>query len=527
MKNTYSEKIKDNVKGVDIKQKFEQYKENFERAEEYFEKNFEKIKSLFENEKINSFIFEPFKDVFTTPLKTIDKDIYLVITQVALINMVLAGLPGKMGIGIYVSMALEAYMAYKIATHFGIKIEKPKDIFKYFSILSATATMILWGFKELISLGFSLFSVIPGVNPLIISELLVTNFIGILFYIGFSEASKTGSFSIPKRMIAQLLKQTKDLFTYQFKTLKKVLTPANIKLFGSRLKQWATGSIVAENKVLNGELFASAAMFYLIEGEYDKLNGPLGDIFIEAIRLRWSAQLGEDASLEEIAQRFSEYDSEALIGATNTIKGKMFELMVEKYENEDDDNWKADLFENETHPDSDITFYNTETNEYIDVSLKATNNTSIIENALQRYPDTIIMTTDEMAQIYGDDSRVIGSGILDEKLANITEENLEDLVNSIEPISNSMQVVVGGTVMGAIAAIWPFTIAYGRKKISYSQYESALKAILPESGVSLASRLSYLVALGPIFAWYLLARGVGNAVKAIDTIEDRKILTQK
>jgi uncharacterized membrane protein len=41
---------------------------------------------------------------------------------VALINAVLAGLPEKLGVGVYVSMAFELWMAYRIAQYVGIEV---------------------------------------------------------------------------------------------------------------------------------------------------------------------------------------------------------------------------------------------------------------------------------------------------------------------------------------------------------------------------------------------------------------------
>ena len=48
---------------------------------------------------------------------------------------------------------------------------------------------------------------------------------------------------------------------------------------------------------------------YLLSGEYEKLEGPLGETFVKAIRLRWSC-FSDDSSLLEIADRFREYDEQ-------------------------------------------------------------------------------------------------------------------------------------------------------------------------------------------------------------------------
>ncbi|MCB4762013.1 MAG: hypothetical protein LGB05_07105, partial [Sulfurovum sp.] len=329
---------------------------------------------------------------------------------------------------------------------------------------------------------------------------------------GFTEAKKNDSFKIPKSAIVSIGKKTKQIFMYQWDVLKNTITIENIKLVGKRLKQWVSGDFEQEQKVLNGELFANVAMAYLLTQQYEKLQGPLGDTFLEAIRLRWSSQLGEDATVQEIADRFKEYDSEALEGALNTIKGKMFEIMATNAENSDNDAWQAQMHEDESFPGSDIVFTNSETGETLEVSLKATGaeDTSIIEHALDKYPDLPIMTTDEAATLYNDTNMVFGSDIKHEELKNITEDKMDELINSIEQV-DATHIVLGGVTIGTIAAIWPFTIAYMRKKISYESYEKVLVKIVGDSGVMLASRLGYAVLLGPIFAWYLLARSIGMA----------------
>ena len=104
-------------------------------------------------------------------------------------------------------------------------------------------------------------------------------------------------------------------------------------------------------------------------------------------------------------------------------------------------------------------------------------NTAIIEEALSKYPDTPIMTTDEVASLYKDDPRVFGSEVLNENLENITKENFEKLIAEIEPI-NQYEVVIGGVTIGTAAALWPFVMAYLRKKIDRQQLEMVFEKIL-------------------------------------------------
>jgi hypothetical protein len=495
-----------------LKEKLQHYSDTKE-ARDWLKNNLSRVKALFDNYALRDFIFEPFKAVFDTPAKTIDKNIYSVITQVAIINAVLAGLPGKMGVGVYVVMALEGWMAFRIARHVGLRVEEPSDIWKYFGLLATSSGVIFYGFRTLLGIAFSMFSVVPGINPLILAELFVTDFVGVLFWVGFIEAKATGSFVVPKRMYLKAVTTTRGLFSHQFNTLKNVLSPNNIKTVAERIWGYLKGEFPVDMKTINGEAFATGAMAYLMAGQHEKLEGPLGDMFLQAIRLRWSAQFPPDATVEDIAARFSEYDTNQLEGAINTIKGKMFEIMVTKQENLDGDQWQARMHTDESFPGSDIVFTNEETSEQIEVSLKAVSqdNTNIIERALAKYPDKPIMTTDEAAELYQDHNMVFGSGLQNEELHDITEKNIEELLDGIKPL-NENQVVIGGVVVGTVAALWPFVIAYLRGRISKNKLEKVFEHTLGESGVALASRLSYAIVFGPLFAWYLLARGVKGIV---------------
>ena len=121
---------------------------------------------------------------------------------------------------------------------------------------------------------------------------------------------------------------TRKLTNHQWNLVKNVIDTDNLKNIGKRIKEFLVGDIPSDQRVINGEVFSTVAMTYLIAGQHEKLEGPLGEAFIQAIRLRWSSQLDENASIEEISQHFQQYDISQLEGVTNTIKGKMFEILV-------------------------------------------------------------------------------------------------------------------------------------------------------------------------------------------------------
>ena len=507
--------IKEEFSDDRFQDKFNNYKDDgfIKRTLQWLKENLSKVKQLLEETPLSKFVLEPFYGVFDNSPDVLRSDVYNIITKVAIINAVLAGLPGKMGVGVYVAMALELWMAVRIAQYVGLKdIKNASDIARYVGLFASTGLIILEGFKMIIGSLYSVVSlVVPIINPLIILEIIATNLIGLIFLFGFKNVLYAKKFGEIRYL--SLLSMTKDLSLHQFHFLKNVVNTENLKIVGGRLKAFFLGEFPVDPKIINGEVFSTIAMAYLIAGQHEKLEGPLGEAFIQAIRLRWSAQLGDTATMEEISEHFQQYDMSQLEGVTNTIKGKMFEILVTAQENTDSDNWTAKMHEDESFPGSDIIFYNSETNEKLEVSLKAVSadNSFIIEDALVKYPDLPIMTTDEVASRYDSNPNVYGSGFTNTDLDDITDENLKNLISQMEPI-NTKEVVMGGVTMSTFAALWPYVMAYLRKRLTQDQLEKVFFQVMGDSGIRLVSRLASAAILGPIFAWWLLAKGVGAIV---------------
>lgn len=93
----------------------EQFKNTFKEKLKFYknpnkvwEQYNDKVKEFFNDTSLFNFCFAPLKNLFNLDQKIItEQDVYKIITQVAVANAFMAGLPGKMGIGIYVSFALE------------------------------------------------------------------------------------------------------------------------------------------------------------------------------------------------------------------------------------------------------------------------------------------------------------------------------------------------------------------------------------------------------------------------------------
>jgi hypothetical protein len=489
-------------------------------AKQWFDQNYERVQTLFADGWVRDFIFEPIKGVFEVRGATVADEIRAAITRVAVVNAVLAGLPGKMGVGVFVSMAFEAWMALAIARRIGIKIEEPTDIFKYFGLLAGVGVTIIWAFKELLSVLFSLFSVVPGLNPLIPAELVATNFIGVLFWIGFEQAKKKGEFVVPVRATARAMSETRSLYSYQWNVLKTSLSPTNLRTMYERFLTWFRGEIPQDSRQVRGEILPTVAMAYLLNEKYEALEGPLGTEFVGAIRDRFPELA--DASMADIADHMRSYDPEQLAGVINLVKGKLFERMVEAHENGDGDDWTAYLHEDESYPGSDIVFMNHGSGEQIEVSLKATENPEYIESAMVQYPEIPVMGPEEMNALFDDHPGYLPGEVAHADVLRVTEENFEQLLSQLGPI-DAAEVAGTGVAVGAAIGLWPFVVAYLRGTISKDQLSQACQNVYGEAGKALASRITYALVLGPVFAWYLLARGVVVVTRSQEKTATRRL----
>ena len=59
-----------------------------------------------------------------------------------------------------------------------------------------------------------------------------------------------------------------------------------------------------------------------------------------------------------------------------------------------------------------------------------------------------------------------------------------------------------------IVRLWPFVAAYLRQRISKDELTDAFQRMLGESGRDLSVRIALAATLGPVYVWYLLAKGV-------------------
>ncbi|MCE5972441.1 hypothetical protein LZA78_02915 [Sinirhodobacter sp. WL0062] len=497
----------------------------FEDAAAWLDRNWGRVSALFESKKLARYVFEPVARLWDESYPGDDRQISRLICQVAVANAVIAGLPGRLGVGVLVAIALEIYMAIQIGRRVGLKIDGTSDVAKYFGLGAAIALTILEGFRHVLGFFFSLFALVGFLPATALAELFATSLIGVIFWIGFEEAHEHGSFLIPRRLYKRVIERTKELVKYQYDIVRHGFTLANYKETVKRLWGWLSGEGVYAPRQMRGDIFVPVAFAYMLYGRIEQLSGPLGQTFMQAIRDTNQAMQGlndqaiADAFREKFTDALGGIDAAALQGMENLVRGRMFELMVEKSVPWEGMGWDqerqtASLHDDFNHPGTDIVFTNHDTGDLLEVQIKAASDIGYIEETLRRYPDYPIIVTSEVGQEFDGLEFVQAANISNADLREVTQENFDSLLEDLPSISFSeMAGAVGqGVAMSLLAQIWPFFAAYMRRRITSDQFTSAIQRLLPEQGARLAKYAVLAAAMGPVYAWWVLARTVMGLV---------------
>jgi hypothetical protein len=490
-----------------------------------WKKYFPSVKDFLSVESIKKSVLEELYPLEKIAFPKSKQDVYRTITLVAITNAILAGLPGKMGVGIYVSIALEIGMAVSIANHYGFNEIRKENIYKYLGTVTTVILSIVLFFKELISSLFSLFSSWTGpLNPLIPAELLATNLFGIIFLVGFREMKSKGSFNIPWLTFSSIVIETLSLTKHQFNFIKNK-PPEIFKKVRKKILNFFAGEVDIKEyskSEIRGDAFSVLCTAHLLDKNYDALEGPLGKKFIEAVRQSFPKQLSPEASMDNIREHLLSYDDDQLRGLIEkNIKGKFFEVMYKTQQNADGDNWKAEQHPDINHPGTDIVLTNQLTGEQIEVQLKSTFSRSYVETEMEKHPDTIFIVSDEVAEKIND-PRVIPAGLTNENITNIAKDKAERLVNGKIDIEDLAISIGGSSVATGAFSIAPYIIAFKKNKITKEQYQAVLETIIPNATKNSIQNILKYSTGGLLYMWWRPARLIINSLFD-DPLEKKEI----
>lgn len=166
--------------------------------------------------------------------------------------------------------------------------------------------------------------------------------------------------------------------------------------------------------------------------------------------------------IESLAGR----SAEELAGAINGWKGKLFEVEVAERLNNGE--WVGDLrlepgqkvepATSPTQPGWDLQIINDDGSPVDMLQLKATESVSYVHQALARYPDTPILTTEEVASQIGDHAMIFDSGISNDELTGSIKEHLADATPDA-----AVDVLSGTLPVSVILATEAYKVLNGQK----------------------------------------------------------------
>lgn len=176
------------------------------------------------------------------------------------------------------------------------------------------------------------------------------------------------------------------------------------------------------------------------------LSDDLGDftenelLVLDAMR-RSSGDLS-NASQEDLAEYVQGLEPSQLRGLQNNVKGIYHELRFVESENNDGDQYVAELFESTNHPGADVRITNLETGEVREVQLKATQYMHSVREHNERYESIDVLATSEVA---AQDPSIDSSGFLNNDLSDDVEGVSEQMAHMYDPgVVDSM--AVAGTI---------------------------------------------------------------------------------
>jgi len=174
------------------------------------------------------------------------------------------------------------------------------------------------------------------------------------------------------------------------------------------------------------EIGILAVMLILRQRDYDALDTPEAQMIVDSI-IRSTNELDENSDLDDVADYVNQMDIDSLPGFINNVKGIYHEMEYVDAENNDGDDIYATLQEDTNHPGSDIILTNRETGEVEEIQLKATDDPDLINHALEKYPDTEIYATTEVAGQFPDNPMVHDSGISNKEITAAVQDEVTDL----------------------------------------------------------------------------------------------------
>lgn len=275
-----------------------------------------------------------------------------------------------------------------------------------------------------------------------------------------------------------------ELLKEQSKEYKRITNLLKIRLNGAVRTQ--NRGLLLDTLLVGGETLAAGLAL-----------GSVPDTVLEAYALAYP----NEAATETFAEKVDQLDASQLVGFASGIKGKLFEIEYAKRLSDGmlPEGYTADLADSANNPGWDIAIKGPDSHVVETIQLKATESVDYVRQALERYPEIDVVTTQE---VYG---QLVMQGLAD----NITDSGIsQDALNrivgdAIDSASPEMDFVPTPISLALIA----FSV-YSRDDLNAFEKSRQLGARSAKSYLAYLAGNATAVATG---TWWLgLLGGIGS-----------------
>ena len=233
----------------------------------------------------------------------------------------------------------------------------------------------------------------------------------------------------------------------------------------------------------------SATLLALISSNAKELGMETSSAVIEALHLAnpQTSQMSD----EQLSDYLTNLTPEQLEGVVNATKGKYHELKFVEHENNNFDDWHAEIISDPNHVGSDIVLTNLKTGDVTEIQLKATDSIGYVSEHIERYADIPVLVTSEVASKLGDS--VQSSGMSNEDL---TQEVIESLQHAS---SESLTSTMGDLVTDGVIGAGIYSVVGSAETLSDKGYGPINEPDIRSKFFKLGLRGAAMLILGPIF----------------------------
>lgn len=186
-------------------------------------------------------------------------------------------------------------------------------------------------------------------------------------------------------------------------------------------------------------------------------------------------------------------------GFLNAWKGKYFEVLVRDELNAGE--WVGDirldsgqtavLAQSATEPGWDLQILDPDGSVAQDLQLKATQSLAYVKQALERYPDIHVLTTDEVLEVGGDTVHgIFASGLSDSALEDTIRAPMEGLLDS--PLEELVETVLPGLPFVLIAVGEGRKVLMGRKSFQLAMEDGFYRAAKTGAAIGVGALVALL-----------------------------------